>query len=355
MPSAPSDRPLRGAILGAGYFAGFHADGWARVPGVEIAAVADPVPGRAREFAQRWGIPRAYASANPLLTEEGLDFVDVATRPDTHLPLTRLAAERGVHVICQKPMAPTWEDCRRMLDVCRDAGVRLIIHENWRWQPWYREMRRLVDEGRLGRLFHIGFTMRTGDGRGPEPYPVQPYFRAMERFLLQETVVHFLDTFRFLGGEIETVACRTARINPVIAGEDYAVVQVGFRSGAAGLIDANRISGPETPPLAFGTMRLEGERASLRLTEDGRLWLDDYAGAEVEHVFPTSDLGYKGDSVRAAQEHYAQCLRSGEPAESEGEEYLKTVAAVFACYRSAETGRVTAAGIEAVDRELAGS
>jgi len=330
---------LRGAMIGAGYFAGFQAEGWARIEGAQLAAVADSQPGRAREFADRWKLPIAYDDAEELIRHEKPDFIDIATRPESHRPLTELAARYGVHVICQKPMAPTWEDSVAMTEACERAGVRLVVHENWRWQPWYREVKRLLDAGVLGRPFHVEYKMRTGDGRGPEPFAVQPYFRDMPRLMIYETAVHFLDTFRYLLGEIRSVFCRTDRINPVLKGEDYFLIQLAFESGAHGLIDGNRISGPVPSPVTLGTFLIEGERASVRLSGDGRLWITEYGGPERLHVFPTTDLGYKGDSVRAVQQHFVYCLKTARPAESEAREYLKTVAAVLACYRSAETGQ----------------
>src|SRR5216117_3396292 len=91
---------LRGGIVGCGYFAQFHIEAWRRIPGVELAAAADPVLARARQVA-----PRAYSTAEDMFDSERLDFVDIATRPDSHLPLVRLAAGRKTPVICQKPMA----------------------------------------------------------------------------------------------------------------------------------------------------------------------------------------------------------------------------------------------------------
>jgi predicted dehydrogenase len=332
-------RELKGAMIGAGYFAGFQAEAWKRIPGVRIAAVADALPRRASDFAAEWGIPRAYDAAESMLRAEKPDFVDIVTRPDSHLDLTRLAASHGAQVICQKPLAPAWDDCVAMTGDCRRAGARLLVHENWRWQPWYREIKRLIEAGVFGRIFHIGFRMRTGDGLGREPYGVQPYFRRMPRLLIYETLIHFIDTFRFLAGEIETVFCRTRRVNPVIEGEDYAVIQIGFRNEAEGLIDANRISGPVPPEVAFGVLTLEGERAALRMTPQGDLFLAEHGKPESKHEYEKPERGYKGDSVYAAQRHYAECLRDGSPCETEGEEYLKTVRAMFACYESAETGR----------------
>jgi len=330
-----SSSELKGVLIGAGFFAGFQAEAWRRIPSVKIVAVADPLLSKAEQFAAQWQIPKTYADAEAMLQAERPDFVDIVTRPDTHLALTTLAAQHGAHVICQKPMAPTWNECQQMIAACRQSGVRLLIHENWRWQPWYREIKRLLEQDRLGRLFHLGLRVRLGDGRGVEPYAVQPYFRDMPRLLIYETAVHFLDTFRYLAGEIETLFCATQRINPTICGEDYALIQATFLNGVRGLIDANRIAGPVPSPVAFGTLTAEGERASLRMTPDGDLFITDYGVAEQPHEFSKPDSGYKGDSVYAAQQHYADCLRSGYLCESEGEAYLPTVEAVQACYESA--------------------
>ncbi len=147
-----NSRSLKGVMIGAGYFAGFQAEGWQRVPGVEIVAVADPLIDRAREFTERWRIPRVYAGADELLRNEQPDFVDIVTRPDSHLPLVELAASHHTPAICQKPMAATWEECAEMVEHCRRANVRLLIHENWRWQAWYREIRKLIDAGLFGRI-----------------------------------------------------------------------------------------------------------------------------------------------------------------------------------------------------------
>jgi predicted dehydrogenase len=331
---------LQGAIIGAGFFAGFQAEAWQRVAGCEIVAVAEPLVERAQDFARRWGIPRVYANAEELLRHERPAFVDIATRPDTHLPLVELAAAHGVPAICQKPLALTLEECIRMIEVCRTAQVRLLIHENWRWQAWYREVKKLIAAGTFGRIYHLGFCMRNGDGRGAQPYAVQPYFSEMPRLLIYETLVHFIDTFRFLAGEIEAVFCQLRRINPRIAGEDYAIIQLNFTGGTHGLIDANRIAGAVPPEVAFGVFRLEGERAALRMTPQGELFITEYGQPEIKHDYEIPTQGYKGDSVFAAQQHYAACLRDGAPCETEGDAYLQTVRAMFACYESAETGKL---------------
>jgi D-apiose dehydrogenase len=342
--------PLRGVMIGGGRFARFHAEAWRRVEGARMVAVADAVPGRAEEFSRQFGIGRAYRDAAEMLERERPDFVDVVTRPDSHSEIVRLAARYGAGVICQKPMAPTWEECVAMVKVCADAGVRLLIHENWRWQPWYREIKRLLDQGAVGTPFYAGFVMRNSDGRGAEPYAAQPYFRDMERLMVYEMVVHFIDAFRYLLGEFTSVFCRMGRVNPMIKGEDYTLIHFDFENGARGLIDANRISGPARREPISEELIVEGDRGKIRLARDCRIWLDEYADAEkaYDYAFPVE--GYRGDSVRAAQRHFISCLQTGERCETEGQDYLKTVAAVFACYDSAETGNVIEAASQYRER-----
>jgi predicted dehydrogenase len=330
----------KGVLVGAGYFAQFQAEGWNRIPEAEIAAVVDMDAAKARAFAERFQIPRTYASLEEALDRERPELVDIATRPDAHLPLTRLAASRKVHVICQKPLAPTWDDCVAMVETCEQAGVRLLVHENWRWQPWYREAKQILESGVLGNPFQYSMQWRTGDGRGPKPYPTQPYFSQMPLLLVYETLVHPLDTLRYLGGELASVYCVNRRVNPVIAGEDVSVIVVTLKSGVPAVIDANRISGPVPAPVGMNTLTIEGDRGMLRMPADGHLFVTEYGHAEREHSYEIPTAGYKGDSVWATQRHLLTCLRSDEPSESEGRDYLKTVAAVFACYESAESGQV---------------
>jgi D-apiose dehydrogenase len=330
----------KGVLVGAGYFSQFHAEAWQRMDGVHISAVVDSQIDKAQSLADRFDIPAAFASQAQALEQVHPDFVDIVTRPETHLELTTVAAGHNVHVLCQKPMAPTWQQCLKMCDVCDQHQVRLLIHENWRWQPWYREIHSVLKRGDLGRLVQITFLWRTGDGHGSEPYATQPYFRQMPRLLVYETLVHLLDTFRYLGGEICRVGCWNRRLNPFIIGEDQSLIQVQFEDGTLGVIDANRHSGPHPAPPAMGTMLVEGDRATLRLSPNGRLWLAASGSAEKPLSFQPPTTGYKGDSVYATQAHLLECLSNGQVCESEGREYLKTMRLVEACYQSAETGRI---------------
>ncbi|MCS7315555.1 MAG: Gfo/Idh/MocA family oxidoreductase [Bryobacteraceae bacterium] len=321
---------LRGALVGCGFFGRIQHEAWGRIPEVEIVAACDRQLDRARALA-----PRAYCSAAEMLDREELDFLDVATGPETHLELVRMAAQRGLPVICQKPMARDWREAVALVETAEAAGVRLIVHENWRWQPWYREAAARIREGAIGQPVTYLFRTRRNDGGGAAPYPAQPYFRNMPRLLVFETLVHLLDTARMLFGEIEAVFALLRRLNPAIAGEDHAALLIRHVSGIFGVVDGHRFLdlSEDSPPM--GDAFFEGDRGMLHVSAEGHLLRDGRLLWENR-----IREGYRGDSVRAAQQHFLRCLLDGVPAESEGREYLKTFAAVEAAYRSAAEGRL---------------
>src|SRR2546428_13685853 len=131
-----STPPLRGAMIGAGYFAGIQAEAWRRIAGARIVAVADTAPGKARAFAERWGIERWFSSAEDLLDASSVDFIDIATRPEAHRALVDLALRRGLPAICQKPLAPRWEDCEAMVEAGENARTLLLAPATCRRHPW---------------------------------------------------------------------------------------------------------------------------------------------------------------------------------------------------------------------------
>lgn len=327
---------LRVVTLGAGYFARFHHDGWRRIDGVELAGVADadPATGAAhRDLAE--------------LLALGPDIVDIATPPPSHAPAIRAAlAARPRAVICQKPFCTSPEEARAVTGAAEDAGVPLIVHENFRFQPWWRAIRGAVAGGAVGRVQTVAHRFRTGDGRGADAYLArQPYFRRMPRFLIHETGVHYLDLFSWLLGPPAGVYADLRRLNPAIAGEDAGHVILDWANGARALWDADRLAEPEPGPprLTFGTARVEGEAGTLLLRPDGAVTLRA-EGREETVLAPRPWPGFAGDSVRACQAHVVAALRGEGALETPARDYLAVLQLVEAAYASAERGARVALG-----------
>lgn len=323
---------MKGVGIGAGYFSRFHYEAWDRIPEVEIAAVCDLFEGRGQ-----------YTDWRQMIDAEKPDFVDIITPPPTHEEMCRYAADRGINVICQKPLAPDFETSERIVEHARAAGIRFMVHENWRWQPWYREIKQIQRADQIGEFTHLQFLMRLGDGWGDDAYLArQPFFRTYPRLLIYETGVHFVDTFRYLLGEVTDVFAHLKRLNPVIRGEDTGVVFFRFANGATAVWDANRYNEVESPSprYTFGTLRIDGNGGHLTMDTEANLRMKTLGEPARDIPYPHAHINFGGDCVHALQRHFVDCVLGGIPFESEGEDYLRTLRVVDAIYESAECGGV---------------
>jgi D-apiose dehydrogenase len=337
------ERRLKGAAMGAGYFSGFQYEAWTRIPEVDMAAIYNRTESKARAKMAEYGIPTYYGDWREMIDAEKPDFVDVITPPETHEEMCAYAAERGVHIICQKPLAPTFEESKRIVDHARAAGVRFMVHENWRWQPWWRQIKKIQQAGTIGDFTHLTFLMRMGDGWGEDAYiPRQPFFRDYPRLLVYETAVHFIDTFRYLFGEAKEVYANLRRLNPVIKGEETGQLFFKFASGGTAILDANRYNEveSETPRFTFGQLRLDAMGGHLTMDTGSNIRLKRLGEDAANVDYERQQLNFAGDCVYALQRHFVDCMLSGGEFEGNGADYLRTLRVVDAVYESAEHGEV---------------
>ncbi|MGC6426300.1 MAG: Gfo/Idh/MocA family protein [Akkermansiaceae bacterium] len=333
-------RQIQGVIIGAGYFSRFQYEAWTRIPEITIVANCNRSLDKAETFASEFGIPKSYSGDQfrMMLETEKPDFVDIITPPETHLELCQIAAELGVTIICQKPLAPTWEETLALAQIIRESGVRFMVHENWRWQPWYREIKKLLEAGVIGEVFHCNVHTRLGDGWGDDAYMArQPFFRDYQRLFIFETGVHFLDTFRFLFGEVSNIHAQIAQRNPVIKGEDSALLLCTHQNGTTSLLDANRYneSEAENPRYTFGTVRIEGSKGHLELALDGSIRIKTLGEPSFLHDYSPSPNNFAGDCVYNIQRHFVDTLLNGREFESTVDDYLNSVELVEKAYQCA--------------------
>lgn len=329
---------LRGVVIGAGYFSQFHFEAWSRMPDVELVGVCDLDLTKAQAAAKRWNIHRAYTQVQLALQELQPDFVDIVTRPDTHLELVTQALDYQCAIICQKPLAPNMDLAFEVVQRASVRAIPLMVHDNFRFQPWYREIKSVLEQGKLGTKTHsMYFRCRPGDGWGPDAYlGRQPYFREMQQLLIFETGVHFIDTFRYLAGEVEQVFSVLRQLNPVIRGEDAGLVVFRFLNGAVGVWDANRYneSTAQDVRYTFGEFLLETDGGRIRLDESGQLFIKPLGQDEYQHRYHPSRHSFSGDCVFQAQRHFIECLCNRTEFETSGNKYLQTLAVQEAVYQS---------------------
>lgn len=331
--------PLRVACIGAGYFSQFHLESWTRQANVTLVGVCD----RNIETARTSGAP-AFDDLGEMLKQTQPDLLDIILPPPSHYDTIRAALDQGISwLICQKPFCQSLDEARAVTRQAQQAGATLIVHENFRFQPWYRCLKAQLDAGALGHLQQVTFRLRPGDGQGPQAYlDRQPYFQTMPRFLIHETGVHWVDTFRFLLGDPIAIYADLRRVNPAIAGEDAGFVLFDHPGGVTALFDGNRhLDHPATNlRKTMGEALFEGTTATLHLTGDGGVHLRSFGEQTLETILPAdTKAGFGGDCVHALQCHVTAGILEGTPLENTADAYLKVLEIKDAIYRSHETGQ----------------
>ena len=329
------------AMVGAGYFAQFHLEGW-RDAGAPVVALCDVDLARAQALAARFGVAQVFSDARAMLDAVQPMLLDVVLPPAAQAGVVLQALQAGVATICQKPFGLDLAQARSMATQAEALRVPLVVHENFRFTPWFRECRRLIDAGHFGRLHSVSFRLRPGDGQGAGAYlDRQPYFQQMPQLLVRETAVHFIDSFRYLMGEVRAVTARLRKLNPVIKGEDAGLVIFEFDDERTGLFDGNRLNDhvAANPRRTMGEMWLEGAAGVLRLDGEARLWWKPHHGAQVEHAYERGGAGAFGGACTALQAHVLRHLQDGAPLENSAGDYLANLHVQAAIYHSHAAGQ----------------
>ena len=253
-----------------------------------------------------------------------------------------LAAEHRLPVICQKPLAPTLPAARDMAAACQRAGVPLLVHENWRWQTPLRELKRVLEEGPIGRVFRARIQYANS-------FPVfdnQPFLKELEQFVLTDMGTHILDAARFLFGEARSVYCRTHQVHADIRGEDVASVVLGMHSGATVSCEISYATRMEHERFPQTFVFVEGDQGSVELGNDYWIRTTTAAGTWAKRS-PPPRYGWADPQYDVVHASIVPChanllaaLQGGEPAETAAEDNLRTLALVSAAYESARTGQV---------------
>jgi predicted dehydrogenase len=262
---------LRVGFAGAGAISQYHLVGWSTMPDASLVAICDIDESKARAKAQAFGIPNVYTDFQKMIEGENLDAVDIVTPVGTHASLTRLAADAGLHVCCQKPLTPTVRKAEELIAYVGER-VRFMVHENYRFRPHYVVIREWLEQGRIGDIKQARMTVRCQGMMqvgGVPPFLLnrQPYLKDFRRLLIFEVLIHNLDVMRVLLGPLEVVAARVAKVNQELAGEDAAVVLLKGDRGITAVLDGN-ISAPGYGPLPTDRLEIMGTRGTLLFDRD---------------------------------------------------------------------------------------
>jgi predicted dehydrogenase len=268
-----------------------------------------------------------------MLEDTELDAIDVAASRDAHASLCRMAEQKGLSILCQKPLAPTLAEAESLVyDLARLGRSRLMVHENWRFRPHYRQISSWIAEGHVGEVRTVVMQVFTSgllpDATGALPALVrQPMLAGLDRMLLMEVLIHHVDTLSFLIGALELKGARLGRSCAAIRGEDSAMLFLRGAGGCAVSI-AGDFMAHGYPAEQMDQLALLGTRGAIHLRGDELV----LSGTGRERVTLDLAANYRA-SYRDAIAHFVDRVRDGEPFETSPEVHLETLRIVEAAYR----------------------
>lgn len=241
--------------------------------GVEVVALAGRDPERARDRAEAWGIPMVFGDWRTMLEEADLSGVVVAASNPVHYPATKLALERGIHVLCEKPVAATHEEAAELAAMAERTGAVTMVPFTYAFMPGFRHLHRLVEGGYAGRLHHVGLRYHAGYGLTGE-YQWKFDARHNPTGALGDIGSHFLYLAMLLGGEVRAVTARLESVaphgstdpdgQPYPPAADTAVVIMEFASGAQGMMHASAVAHEGTSMNQLHAIEVHGSEGTLR-------------------------------------------------------------------------------------------
>lgn len=319
---------LKWGVLGAGSVAQRRAmPAINKAKDAELHALLSRDAERAQRLATEHGARTYYTTVQDLLSDEILDAIYVSTPVYLHCEQVIEAAERGFHVLCDKPMAMNTEECQRMIDACEANGVHLQICFLFRFHSCFQGIKNWVAAGRLGQIIQ---------GRAPflKPFPIPSgAWRGNPDQggggCLMDLGAHGVDLLRYIIGEVSQVS---AFCNSVLHGydvEETGMIMMRFENGAQGFVDTSfAAAGCDLVIEIYGT--------------DGGVWVynDDGWKIKLSTNNESQIINSQFEDLYQSQfEHFARCVMDGEQPIVTGVDGLRTNAILAAAYESDQTGR----------------
>lgn len=326
------------AIVGCGHIAKKHAEAIKNINEAKLVAVCDKFPQAMDYYVKNFGA-KPYQDLNEMLKDPSIDVVNICTPSGLHAKIAVDVAKAKKHVIVEKPIALTFEDANLIIEVCRKNNVKLaVVHPN-RFRPVVQELKKLMDEGRFGKLSHANATVRWN--RSQAYYDQAPWrgTKALDGGVLMNQAIHNLDLLIWLMGDIEEVYSMSATRLRNIEVEDVSLGVVRFKSGALGVVEAATTVYPKNLEESLsifgetGTAIISGTTA----TQFNHLAIDSLNDEETNTIIekikadPFGKPGHQciiEDMIQAIQEDREPIVN--------GEEGKRALQLVLAFYESAE-------------------
>jgi predicted dehydrogenase len=324
---------LRVGIAGAGWVSEHHLDAWQTLQDrATVVAIADPALATAQARAARYGIPHVFASVEAMLNDVALDALDIAAPREVHTALCRIAAQHGLAALCQKPLAPTLQEAEQLAAEL-DPRARVMVHDNWRFRPHYRQIHDWIQAGYIGELRTVNMMLFTSgllpDATGARPALVrQPMLAGLERMLLMEVMLHHVDTLRFLLGPLTLLSAQLSKSCRDIVGEDRASLFLRGENGSAVSLVGD-FCAYGYPPEQRDHLEILGSHGAIFLRDD----VLTLTGRTDQTLKLDLAANYKASYAHAIA-HFVDRLQDGAPFETSIPDHLETLGIVEAAYQA---------------------
>jgi len=335
---------IKFALVGCGRIAKRHSEllGNQQIENACLAAVCDIVEAKARAIGEQFGVPW-FTDMHTMAREVDIDAFVVLTESGNHASNVIDLAPYGKHVVVEKPMALTLDDADRMISACDQAGVKLFVVKQNRFNVPVVKLREAMEAGRFGKL--VMGTVRVRWCR-PQAYYDQDAWRGTWAFdggVLTNQASHHVDLLEWMMGDVVSVSAMSATRLVDIEAEDTAAVILTFANGALGIIEA---TGGTRPKDLEGSISILGEGGTVVIggfaVNKLETWnfLDaDAEDGEVIEKYSVNPPSVYGFGHQAYYEHVVDVIRNGGPQLVDGIQGRRSLELISAIYESVETGR----------------
>ncbi|MDP8322813.1 MAG: Gfo/Idh/MocA family oxidoreductase [Candidatus Stygibacter australis] len=329
-------------LVGCGRISSKHFSAIAQIEGAEIISCCDIIEQRAQDAAREHGIKSVYTSYDKMLIDEKFDAILICTPSGMHPEMGIKAAEKGIHVITEKPMGISLAAADELVKACDANQVQLFVVKQNRLNPAIQLLRKAINKGRFGKIFSLNATVRWSR---PQHYYDQAKWRGTWEFdggAFMNQASHYMDLIQWLGGPVDSVMAMTATLDHNIETEDMGTGIIRFRNGMLGTVEVTmnifprNLEGSITVMGKKGTVKIGGIAVNKVEHWEFKDYEDDDKLIQQCDTNPTSVYGF---GHQGYLKNVIDVLHGiGEP-ETDGREGRKSLEIILAMYESAKNGK----------------
>jgi UDP-N-acetyl-2-amino-2-deoxyglucuronate dehydrogenase len=336
-----AEKNFRIALVGCGRISKNHFEAIAQIDGLDLVGVSDLDAERAKRAGEEWKVPY-FSSYEKMLAESNADVVTIATPSGLHAEHGIAAAEAGMHVVMEKPMAISLTGADALVHTCDKARVQLFVVKQNRLNPPIQLLKRAVDRNRFGRVYLANCTVHWAR---PQEYYDQAPWRGTWEFdggAFMNQASHYVDLIQWLMGPVESVMAKTATLARRIETEDTGIAILKFRSGALGTIEVTMLAYPRN---LEGSITILGEKGSAKVGGTAVNRIENWEFAEYDdddklvETANTNPPNVYGLGHQGYYRNVLAVLRGEAKADTDGRAGRKSLELILGIYESAKTGR----------------